>query len=91
MNVERKPLAEVTGRAIEVLSRELGPADALRFINQFTNGYGDYTTEREALFEGLTLDQIVSEIKQARESRSSGKGSSATPGTPDDNRGCGVP
>ena len=38
MNIERKPLAEVTSRAIEILSRELGPADAIRFINQFTNG-----------------------------------------------------
>jgi hypothetical protein len=65
----------VTGRAIEVLFRELGTADALSFISQFTNGRGDYTSEREALFEGLTIDQVVSEIKQARESRSSGRGS----------------
>jgi hypothetical protein len=58
-----KPLAEVTRRAIEVLSRELGAADTLRFINQFTTGYGDYTAERDALFEQDTLDQILSEIK----------------------------
>ena len=62
MTVETKPLAEVTRRAIEVLSRELGTADALRFINQFTTGYGDYTTERDGLFAGETLDQILSDI-----------------------------
>lgn len=41
MNIEQKPLAELTSRAIEVLSRELGPCDAIRFLNQFTSGRGD--------------------------------------------------
>ena len=44
MTAKNKPLAEITQRAIEVLSRELGTADALRFINQFTIGHGDYVT-----------------------------------------------
>jgi hypothetical protein len=65
MNVETKPLAEVTRRAIEVLSRELGAADTLRFVNQFTTGYGDYTAERDLLFGSETLDQIIAEIKGA--------------------------
>ena len=64
MNVESKPLAEVTRRAIEVLSRELGAADALRFINQFTTGHGDYTSERDARFGRDTLDQMISDIKK---------------------------
>jgi hypothetical protein len=74
MNREASPLAEVRRRAIEVLFRELGSADAIRFINQFTNGHGDYTSERDALFEGVTLDQIIAEIKQVRESRAGGRG-----------------
>lgn len=41
MNIEQKPLAELTSRAIEVLSRELGPCDAIRFLNPFTSGRGD--------------------------------------------------
>ncbi len=69
MIVESKPLAEVTSRAIEVLARELGTADAVRFINQFTTGHGNYTAERDALFDGVTLGQIISEIKQSRGSR----------------------
>lgn len=69
MIVELKPLAEVTSRAIEVLARELGTADAVRFINQFTTGHGNYTAERDALFDGVTLGQIISEIKQSRDSR----------------------
>lgn len=61
-----RPLAEITQRAIEVLSRELGTADTLRFINQFTIGHGDYVSERDALFAGQTLEQIIAEIKETR-------------------------
>lgn len=63
MTVETKPLAELTSRAFEVLSRELGAADTLRFVNQFTTGYGDYTAERDTLLGSMTLEDILSEIK----------------------------
>jgi len=63
MTVETKPLVELTSRAIELLSRELGAADTLRFLNQFTTGYGDYTAERESLLGPMTLDEIISQIK----------------------------
>ncbi len=66
MTAKNKPLAEITQRAIEVLSRELGTADALRFINQFTIGQGDYVTERDGLFAGETLEQIIATIKETR-------------------------
>jgi hypothetical protein len=66
MAVERKPLAEVTQEAIRVLIKELGPVDTLRFVNQFTVGYGNYTEERARLFAGLALDDIVSEIRQGK-------------------------
>jgi hypothetical protein len=66
MTAKNKPLAEITQRAIEVLSRELGTADALRFINQFTIGHGDYVTERNGLFAGDTLEQIIAAIKETR-------------------------
>ena len=66
MTVKNRPLAEVTHRAIEILCRELGAADTMRFINQFTNGHGDYTAERDALFAGETLDQIIADIKDAK-------------------------
>ena len=68
MTVQTKPLAEVTRRAIAVLARELGAADTLRFVNQFTTGLGDYTKEREVLFGKKTLDEIVSEIENRRAS-----------------------
>lgn len=65
MTAETKPLAEITARAIEIHSRELGPADTLRFINQFTTGSGNYAAERDALLGTMTLDDIIVEIKES--------------------------
>jgi len=64
MIVPAKPLAEVTQRAIHVLSREMGVADTMRFLNQFVTGSGNYTEERAALFHGLSLDDILSEVRR---------------------------
>jgi hypothetical protein len=62
VTVPTTSLAEVTSRAFEILARELGVANALRFINQFTNGSGDYTAERDALSGPTNLDQLIAEI-----------------------------
>lgn len=61
-----KPLSEVTKQAVDVLSKEIGIADAVRFLNQLSTGYGDYTKERETLFADLTLDEILSATRGAR-------------------------
>lgn len=61
---QTKPLNEITSHAIHILCKEIGLVNTTRFINQFTMGYGDYTKEREHLFADLTLDEIISEIKQ---------------------------
>ncbi len=65
MNVEVRPLNEITEEAIGLLSKELGVVATVRFLSQFTTGYGDYTTEREALFEGLTLDRALDAMPAA--------------------------
>ena len=62
----QRPLAEITAVAFKVLYREIGIVNTMRFVNQFTIGYGDYTQEREDLFAGMPLDDIVSEIKRRR-------------------------
>jgi hypothetical protein len=66
MVVEAKPLAEITHEAIKLLYQKLGIVNTVRFLNQFTIGYGNYTEEREGLFGDLTLDEVISEIKQSR-------------------------
>ena len=66
MKIHAKPLTEINQLATHILCREMGVVDTIRFINQFTTGYGDYTKEREKLFGDLSLKEIVSEIKNAR-------------------------
>ncbi len=66
MVVQTKPLAEVMQVAIRVLCREIGLADTMRFVGQFTTGYGDYTAERDELFKDMTLDDMIAGIKQRR-------------------------
>jgi len=64
--IESTPLAEVNQQAIQLLYRELGPVNAVRFLKQFTAGFGDYTRERDDLFPDRTLEEVVSEIEKGR-------------------------
>ena len=66
MKTELKPLIEITQDALHVLYKEIGVVNTLRFINQYTMGYGNYTEEREKLFEGMSLDEVIVGIKQMR-------------------------
>ncbi len=61
-----KLLTEINQQAIRLLYQELGVVNAVRFLKQFTVGFGDYTQEREVLFDSKTLDQIMNEIEQRR-------------------------
>ncbi len=67
--IQRPPLQELTQEAIRILYRELGVVETVRFLRQFTAGYGDYTAEREALFGKKSLDELLTAIKQRRSAR----------------------
>jgi hypothetical protein len=66
MTTDVRPLIEVNQQAISLLYKELGVVDAVRFLKQFTHGYGNYTQEREVLFANKSLEDIVSEIEKRR-------------------------
>ena len=63
---KRKSLSEITEQAIELLTKELGLVATLRFLKQFTTGYGNYTVEREALFKDLTVEDALTAMKGIR-------------------------
>jgi hypothetical protein len=65
MSTEIKSLAELNRLAIPLLCKELGIANTVRFLRQFTPGLGDYIQERKNLFADQTLEQLVDEIEQA--------------------------
>lgn len=66
MNIQTKSLNEITQEAIDLLTRELGIVATLRFLSQFTTGYGNYTEEREALFADLSLEQVLAAVKKTK-------------------------
>jgi len=66
MITDVRPLIEVNQQAIYLLYEELGVVDAVRFLKQFTQGYGNYTQEREVIFANKSLDDIVNEIEKRR-------------------------
>lgn len=66
MITDMRPLIEINQQAIRLLYKELGVVDAVRFLKQFTQGYGNYTQEREFLFAKKSLDDIVDEIEKRR-------------------------
>jgi hypothetical protein len=58
-----KTLKEVS---IEVLRERLGVADTLRFLNQFENGKGNYTQERDATLDGMSVEEAATEIRKSK-------------------------
>ncbi|MBX3278454.1 MAG: hypothetical protein KF868_10680 [Acidobacteria bacterium] len=56
----------MTHEAVSLLCKHIGIVNTIRFINQFTTGYGNYTEERREMFENLTMDEIAAEIEKSR-------------------------
>jgi hypothetical protein len=68
MNTQISPMNEINHQATEILLRELGVVNTIRFLNQFRSGYGDYTLKKEELFAGMTLDNILEEMNTTKNS-----------------------
>lgn len=69
MKVYAGSLSAITQQALALLTKELGIADTVRFLNQFSTGYGDYTAERDALFADFTFDEVVEAIRNKPDSQ----------------------
>ena len=59
-------MAEIKKKGWKALVKELGPADATKFILQYEPGKGDYTKERKKLFKNVNLKKIQNAIKSRR-------------------------
>jgi len=60
------PLAEIKTKGWEALVKELGYAGATKFILLYEPGEGDYTKNRKKLFEDLTIEKILKELKETK-------------------------
>jgi len=66
MTTASKPLAEITAEAIRVLCREIGAVNTARFLNQFSSGFGDYTSERDEILGDPSVDDLLAEIRKRK-------------------------
>lgn len=55
---------QIRRKGIEILAKNLGPVDMIRFLQQFELGTGDYSKDRHAWLDGLTVDDIVRDAKK---------------------------
>lgn len=66
MTMKVQSIAEIMHRGTHALIKEIGVVDTIRFLKQFRAGSGNYTIDRDLLLEGLSVKDIVSEIKAKR-------------------------
>jgi len=63
MNAMIKPISLVNENATNILIKEIGVVDTLRFINQFSTGHGNYTEERRKMVDTMKLEEIIAGIE----------------------------
>lgn len=66
MTAKTMTLEQVRIAGYQVLTRELGPVNLVRFLQQFETGYGDYTQERHQWLDRYTIEEIAEEIRDRR-------------------------
>ena len=63
MSTIRLTNAEIRARGWDALIEKLGPSGALRFAMQTERGQGDYAARRHRLLGGLTVDQLLTQMR----------------------------
>ena len=63
MIAKTRPLTEITQEALRMLYQELGLVETIRFLNQFTSGFGNYTEERRKVMENQTMAEAMADIR----------------------------
>jgi len=63
-----RTLEQVRTEGLDALRERLGPADMVRFMQQFETGSGDYARERRTWVEQTSLEDILSRREAANDS-----------------------
>jgi hypothetical protein len=66
MKIDTRPISKISRRATDILFKEMGVVDTIRFLNQFSVGRGNYTKEREKWLGEIILDDAISQIKAGK-------------------------
>ena len=67
MKTKTLTLEQIRIKGSEVLLRELGPVDMIRFFQQFETGSGDYSKDRHRWLEDLDVETLAEQIRQRRD------------------------
>ena len=59
---------QIQKKGFTALSRELGPAELIRFFQMFETGSGDYTKDRHKWLKEENVKTLSEKIKRHRES-----------------------
>lgn len=62
-----KTQQEIIRQGYQALVNSLGVVDAIRFIQHFTPGQGDYTKDRHKWLDQTPLEDILTSMRQRRE------------------------
>lgn len=62
MIMQTIPLAELNQQIIQLLYKEVGIVNTLRFLQQYRRGYGNFVEERHGLFENMSVEDLSDEV-----------------------------
>ncbi len=63
-DIEKMTDEQLLRFALETLSRELGLYGYARFLKLYRPGAGDYTRDRHQWLDGLTMDEVVADLRR---------------------------
>jgi len=63
INIDIKNPTVIRKAGMDALVKELGVAGAISFLQQYDRGEGDYTKERTEIYKDMSVDDILSAIK----------------------------
>ena len=53
---------EIQQTAFDILHKQLGISNLIRFMQQYDKGYGNYTVDRDGWQKNYTVDSLFSKI-----------------------------
>jgi hypothetical protein len=67
--IPRRTPAQLAAEGFAALVEKLGTADAVRFVQLYDPGRGDYTRDRRQWLDALSHDEVAGLMAQAEASR----------------------
>ncbi len=67
--MEEMTAEQIRFQGLEALRRELGAVGMIRFMQQFSNGHGNYTEERHEWLDKLTAEEIMAQINARQQEK----------------------